>query len=489
VARSTFRFWFTIIVVPSLVVVGALGYLAWRQSVPGILAGLDPEPRWIGVKTPLSVDLRAARGGVRSMEIRLRQGSAKVVIVRQVFTGAPTNDQRVALQVTGATLGLREGAATLEVLARDGFWRPIRVDDRPILTAPVMLDFTPPSLEVVAATRYWAQGGGGLVVLRSKGASRVAVTVGGLVFRAYPAGPAESNLFVDLVALPWNYETGTPITAVAQDEAGNVTSRAVAVEVRARRFKTDTIEIKDDFLALKLPELLPERTGTIAQEDLLPAFLMVNRDRRKQAEEFKRALGAKTQPRPLWDGVFVQPTNTKVFSNFAETRTYRYHGRDVDTQVHYGYDLAAVRQGPVPAANSGTVIFTGPLSIYGNSIVVDHGLGLQTLYAHLSSFGVNEGEQVAKGQELGRTGSSGLALGDHLHFEVLINGVSVTPLEWWDARWIRDHIGRPLREGGLTLLQSITPESAKDQSAPPRRRRVPPPPQSPGSQDPQRQSP
>jgi len=474
VSRSTFRFWFTIIVAPSLLVVGALGYLAWRQSVPGIRASLDPEPRWIGVKTPLAVDLRAARGGVRSMEIRLRQGSAKVVIVQQAFTGAPTNDQRVALQVTGATLGLREGAATLEVLARDGFWRPIRVDDRPILTAPVMLDFTPPSLEVVAATRYWAQGGGGLVVVRSKGASQVAVTVGGLAFRAYPAGPAESNLFVDIVALPWNYEAGKPITAVAQDEAGNVTSRAVAVEVKARRFKTDTIEIKDEFLERKLPELLPERAGTIAPGDLIAAFLTVNRDRRKQAEEAKRALGAKTQPRPLWEGVFVQPRNTKVFSNFAETRTYRYHGQDVDTQMHFGYDLAAVQQSPVPAANSGVVVFAGPLWIYGNAVVVDHGLGLQTLYAHLSSIAVKEGDPVVKEQELGRTGSTGLALGDHLHYEVLINGVSVTPLEWWDAAWIRDHVGRPLREASLPLIQSVTPAETRDDAghAAARRRRA-----------------
>jgi len=471
VARSTFRFWFTIIVVPSLFVIGALGYLAWRQSVPGVRASLDPEPRWIGVRTPLAVDLRAARGGVRSMEIRLRQGSAKVPIVQQAFTGAPTNNQRVALQVTGATLGLREGAATLEVLARDGFWRPIRVDDRPILTAPVMLDFTPPSLEVVAATRYWAQGGGGLVVLRSKGASRVAVTVGGLAFRAYPAGPAESNLFVDMAALPWNYQAGTPITAVAQDEAGNVTSRAVAVEVKARRFKTDTIEIKDDFLERKLPELLPERAGTIAPGDLISAFLTVNRDKRRQAEEAKRALGAKTQPRPLWEGVFVQPRNTKVFSNFAETRTYRYRGQDVDTQVHFGYDLAAVQQGPVPAANSGVVVFVGPLSIYGNVVVVDHGLGLQTLYAHLSSIAVKEGDPVAKEQELGRTGSTGLALGDHLHYEVLINGVSVTPLEWWDAAWIRDHVGRPLREASLPLIQSVTPAEAQDDAGKPATRR------------------
>jgi len=474
VARSAFRFWFTIIVIPSLLVVGALGYLAWRQNMPGVRAGFDPAPRWIGVKTPLAVNLRAARGGVRSMEIRLRQGSAKVVIVQQAFTGAPTNGQRVALQVTGATLGLREGAATLEVLARDGFWRPIRVDDRPILTAPVMLDFTPPSLEVVAATRYWAQGGGGLVVLRSKGASRVAVTVGGLAFRAYPAGPAESNLFVDFVALPWNYEAGTPITAVAQDETGNVTSRAIAAEVKARRFKTDTIEIKDAFLERKLPELLPERAGTIAPGDLLAAFLTVNRDRRKQAEETKRALAAKTQPRPLWEGVFVQPRNTKVFSNFAETRTYRYHGQDVDTQIHFGYDLAAVQHGPVPAANSGVVAFAGPLSIYGNAVVVDHGLGLQTLYAHLSSIAVKEGDPVVKEQELGRTGSTGFALGDHLHYEVLINGVSVTPLEWWDAAWIRDHVGRPLREASLPLIQSVTPAETRDDAghAAARRRRA-----------------
>jgi murein DD-endopeptidase MepM/ murein hydrolase activator NlpD len=489
VPRSTFRFWFTIIAVPSFFVVGALGYLAWRQAVPGVRAALDPVPRWIGVRTPLAVDLVASRGGVRSVEIRLRQGSAKVVILHQAFTGAITNEQRVALQVTGGTLGLREGAATLEVLARDGFWRPIRVDDRPTLTAPVTLDFTPPSLEVVAATRSWAQGGGGLVVMRSKGASRVAVGVGALSFPAYPAGPAETNLYAAMVALPWDYQTGTPITAMAQDEAGNVSSRNVAVEVKPRHFKTDSIDIKDEFLARKLPELLPERPGPIAEGDLLAAFLTVNRDKRKQAEETKHTLAAKTQPRPLWDGVFVQPANTKVFSNFAARRTYRYHGQDVDTQIHYGYDLAAVQHGPVPAANSGTVVFTGPLSIYGNTIVVDHGLGLQTLYAHLSSIDVKEGDQVTKGQELGRTGSSGLALGDHLHFEVLINGVSVTPLEWWDARWIRDHIGRPLREGNLPLILSIMPELAKELSAPPRRRRVPPRPPSPSSPIPERRNP
>ena len=161
----------------------------------------------------------------------------------------------------------------------------------------------------------------------------------------------------------------------------------------------------------------------------------------------------------------------------------------MDTQIHFGYDLAAVQHGPVPAANSGVVVFAGPLSIYGNAVVVDHGLGLQTLYGHLSSIDVKEGDQVAKEQELGRTGSTGLALGDHLHYEVLINGVSVTPLEWWDAKWIRDHVGRPLREASLPLVESIMPDSADDKSSSARRRRSPPRASTPGSRSPERRAP
>jgi murein DD-endopeptidase MepM/ murein hydrolase activator NlpD len=124
----------------------------------------------------------------------------------------------------------------------------------------------------------------------------------------------------------------------------------------------------------------------------------------------------------------------------------------VDTQVHFGYDLASVKESAVPAANSGTVVFAGPLTIYGNTVILDHGLGLQTLYAHLSRIEVQEGHTVEKGRELGRTGSSGLAIGDHLHYEVLIHGISVTPLEWWDIRWIRDHILKPLREANVALI-------------------------------------
>jgi murein DD-endopeptidase MepM/ murein hydrolase activator NlpD len=152
-----------------------------------------------------------------------------------------------------------------------------------------------------------------------------------------------------------------------------------------------------------------------------------------------------------------------------------YDGRQVDTQVHFGFDLASTRQSPVPAANSGVVALAGPLTIYGNAVIVDHGLGLQTLYAHLSSIDVKVGDKVTKGQELGRTGNTGLAIGDHLHFEVLVAGASVTPIEWWDAKWIRDRFNRPLKEAGLPEIAgvgSIPDEAPRGAATRPVRRRA-----------------
>ena len=469
-ARIGAKFWLFLVLVPALAIVGGVSVLAWRQTVPAAKAEFVPTPRFIGVKTPLTVVLRAAKGGLVSTELRLVQGQGRVVLANLAFTGAPA-EQRLDLTVDGRATGLREGQAVLEVRARDTYWRLLRVDDRPVLTLPVTLDFTPPTLEVLGSTRYLARGGGGLIALRARGASRVGVNAGGVFFPAVPAGAEGSGAMVAMLALPWDLPAGATVSVLAQDEAGNTVTRGVAAEIKARRFPSDTVELKEEFLRQKVAELLPEKANADPAE-LIPAFLRINRDQRKAADQIKRELAARSQPRPLWEGVFVQPRNTKVFSNFAETRSYRYEGREVDVQVHLGIDLASSRHSPVPAANSGVVIFAAPLTIYGNTVVLDHGWGLQTLYAHLSSIAVKEGDTVQKGQELGRTGTTGLAVGDHLHFEVLIHGIPVTPLEWWDGRWIRDHIGRPLRDASLpAVMTGIAHSSEDDDRAAARRRR------------------
>ena len=101
---------------------------------------------------------------------------------------------------------------------------------------------------------------------------------------------------------------------------------------------------------------------------------------------------------------------------------------------------------PVVAANAGTVLNASWLGIYGNCVILDHGMGVQSLYAHLSSLDVKAGDTVTRGQTLGRSGRTGLAANDHLHFTMLVGGRMVNPVEWWDSRWIADRVQRKLDE-------------------------------------------
>jgi hypothetical protein len=137
-----------------------------------------------------------------------------------------------------------------------------------------------------------------------------------------------------------------------------------------------------------------------------------------------------------------------VEAAFADHRTYVYKGKEVDQQVHLGFDLAVTSRVPIVAANAGTVLNASWLGIYGNCVIIDHGMGVQSLYGHLSSFDVKVGDTVTKGQTVGRSGMTGLAGGDHLHFTMLVNGQMVNPVEWWDPHWIDDRVKRKLGEAG-----------------------------------------
>jgi murein DD-endopeptidase MepM/ murein hydrolase activator NlpD len=180
-------------------------------------------------------------------------------------------------------------------------------------------------------------------------------------------------------------------------------------------------------------------------ENLLNSYLSINRDLRRKNNERIAAMASATSPEILWQGAFRQLSNSAVEAGFADQRTYIYDGKEVDNQVHLGFDLASTTQAPVSAANSGRVIFAGWLGIFGNCVVVDHGMGLQSLYAHLSSIGVSIGDDVEKNAQLGLSGQTGLAGGDHLHFTMLLGGNAVTPIDWWSQQWIDDRVLRKLQ--------------------------------------------
>jgi murein DD-endopeptidase MepM/ murein hydrolase activator NlpD len=145
---------------------------------------------------------------------------------------------------------------------------------------------------------------------------------------------------------------------------------------------------------------------------------------------------------------FQQLGDSQVEAKFADTRTYVYKGKDVDQQVHLGFDLAVTANVPIKAAQKGVIVHAAYLGIYGNCVIVDHGMGVQSLYGHLSSIDVKVGDRVEKGQVLGKSGMTGLAGGDHLHFTMLVGGQQVTPVDWWSQQWMEDRVLRKIKAAG-----------------------------------------
>jgi len=220
------------------------------------------------------------------------------------------------------------------------------------------------------------------------------------------------------------------------------------VKVFPKSFRRSRIEVNDPFLQRVVPAIL-ENTPDFKvdnSDDLVASYVQINRDLRQKNAEQIAALADKSAPQILWDGAFQQLGNSQVESLFADHRTYFYKGNEIDQQVHLGFDLAVTAAVPVHAANRGHVLYADPLGIYGNCVILDHGVGVQSLYAHLSSMDVKPGDTVEKGQTLGRSGMTGLAGGDHLHFTMLVDGRPVNSVEWWDAHWLQDRVFRKIRE-------------------------------------------
>ena len=225
----------------------------------------------------------------------------------------------------------------------------------------------------------------------------------------------------------------------ATDPAGNLSEADFHYSIRRKKFKKDVINITDGFLQRKVPEISTGST-TLPEGSILDQFLWANRNLRR--EDYRKVTEIADRSRAVmhWKGAFLRLPKSARRAGFGESRQYRYKGRTVDRQIHRGIDLASVPRSQVPAANSGQVVYGGLLGIYGNTVVIDHGFGLLSTYSHLSRIDVKVNQMVSKGDIIGRTGSSGLAGGDHLHFGVFVHSTFVNPLEWWDATWLKNNI-------------------------------------------------
>jgi murein DD-endopeptidase MepM/ murein hydrolase activator NlpD len=324
-------------------------------------------------------------------------------------------------------------------------------------------------LELVADDRYVNFGGvGALVYKASPDTATSGVRIGKHFFPGF-AGQVKDkpDHFFVLFAHPYSLQGNVRPVLVATDKAGNSREVGVAYELKGVNYRKSNIAVSDSFIANKVAPLVQDAAAK--QGSPKEVFVAVNEKLRKENDDRILAVTSKGSPAMLWKGAFVQLSNSKVEANFADHRTYVYNGEPISTSYHLGYDLSVTKRYPVEAANAGTVAFAGDLGIYGNTVILDHGLGLFTLYSHLSSIDVKEGDKVEPKGIVGKTGETGLAAGDHLHYGVYLHGVAVLPVEWWDAKWIRDNIEPKLE--GRTSEEIATSQQPKAKPARTKRRR------------------
>ncbi len=447
--------WFVGLLVLVALAGGVAYFVAGNADGPVITIN---QPAVIGQSSTLDVAVGAPGADLSALTIQLDQKGRTFPILEGVSTSDASivkedNRVRITRPIGKSVLPeLESGPATVKVMAS----RPVLYGLRRVsseASRDVEVRFTPPRVSVVSTHHYVNIGGTEMVVYRvSPPDAESGVRVGDVTYPGFPgsaAGLRDPDLKIAFFALLHDHKPDTPIELFARDVAGNAARAQFDHRIFPKAFRKSTIPLDDRFLGRVVPAILQSAPQLKASADEpLPAFLKINRDLRRMNNDAIAALAKKTAPGILWEGAFQPLGGSQIESSFADYRTYLYGGKEVDRQVHLGFDLAKTVNAPVTVGNRGKVLLAAELGIYGNTVIVDHGMGVQSLYAHLSSFAVKEGDEVQKGQTLGASGQTGLAGGDHVHFSMLVNGQFVNATEWWDPHWIEDRVLRKFREAG-----------------------------------------
>ncbi len=445
---------------------GLIGNARWGDSIPPEIS-LEQPFDLVGPTTPLVVRIHDNGTGLRDVSIRIIHNLETYVLADQEF---PSEGW---LSVAGGTehefhfetipydassdLPRRQGQAQIIVTARDYSWRNLFEGNGQRIEQDFTPQFTPPRVELLSLPSTIVQGGTGIVRYRViPEVPTHGVKIGKAFFPGFPA-PDKAGMFA-FVAFPYNAPRNTPIHIIADDGFGNSASLNVDFRIKPQFWRTRPIHISDQFIRKTVPSILAQTPELTSKNDLLQDFLQVNDTLRKINNQTIADLTKQSRPELLWKGAFRQLSGSQVQASFADHREYMYKGKVVDVQDHLGFDLAVTKHYPVEAANHGIVLFAGYLGIYGNTVILDHGYGLLSLYAHMSSIEVTVEDAIAIGQPLGKSGTTGLAGGDHVHFSLILHGEQVNPTEWWDPFWVKTRIKDTLGLPSLVKASEIEPK-------------------------------
>ena len=400
----------------------------------------------LGAERTIKLKVADAQSGIREVWVAILKDGKESVLLdkhfpsRSILVGGVLREETLSVPIEPKAHGITDGKAVLRLVARDYSWRNWGHGNQNYQEHDVIIDTRAPEISVLSGPLYITQGGSGVVVYKlSEDCPTSGVYAGDDFYPGYGGYFKDPLARLAFIALSFKQGSGTHLSVSATDFAGNQGRIGLPAHINPRKFRQDKIHLSDNFLNAKMPEFVSQ----VPAEPGAPAvdiFLKVNGELRKQNYETLAAHTHSPDTQLHWQGDFLRLPGAANRAGFADHRKYIYKGKVIDEQNHMGIDLASLAHSPVPAGNSGKVVLAEPVGIYGNTVMIDHGFGLFSMYSHLSAIKVSVGQMVAKGDIIGHTGMTGLAGGDHLHFGMFVNKTFVNPIEWWDAHWIHDNI-------------------------------------------------
>lgn len=410
----------------------------FEQNPPKIK--VEQEICW-NLKKPIEVKL-SDESGIKFINVSLSDGKNSINLVEKVLE-MPQKKYNVEVKFPKTGLFAKTDKFILTVEVVDSSKWNFFSGNKAIAQSYILIDAKRPELYNILSSYGIKKGGAALVVFKAgdKNLKDLYVQTNfGKKF--YPTPFYKEGYYASLLAWPLQQESFRA-HVIATDKAGNISKTRVKLFLKKKRYKISKINLSERLLGGKITDLAEDISAQVAALEKIEKFKYINEKRRQKSEKIINEVASKISFNMLSDFLlnpFYPLKNAAAVASFGDHRFYLYDGKTVSESYHLGLDLASVRVADIKMSNSGKVVYADYNGIYGNNLIVDHGLGLSSLYGHCSAIDVSKGDEVEAGEVVAKTGKTGLALGDHLHFGVLVQGVEVRPEEWMDKQWMKINI-------------------------------------------------
>ncbi len=426
-----------------VVVVASLLYVyfsaTFEREVPAI--HIENNGYW-NLKKPLEITIDDA-SGIKEYKITLKTQTDIVTLSHEQFM---TPQTKIHLEVKAPRTLYRTKDEFVEIVveATDFSKWNLLNGNATAKSAKLTLDKRKPQLSIVKNSYKISKGGSALVIFKVKDENLDELYILGNNDKHFKPQPFyKEGYYISLLAWPVKDRT-FKATVIAKDKAGNISKAYVPLYLKHKDYRLSKIKLSDKFLKGKIADLAEEFVETEGVDEKLEQFKIINEDVRAKNEKLIHEITSKVADDELLSSFKVRKMyplkNAKVVAYFGDHRKYYYDGEFISEAYHLGLDLASNAMAEIKPQNGGEVVYSDYNGLYGNMPIINHGLGLYTLYGHCSSVKVNQGDIVTKGEAIANTGKSGYAMGDHLHFGVLVQGIEVRPQEWMDKQWIKLNI-------------------------------------------------